>query len=269
MSDEPGKTDPGTLNPKFLRLPPGLAETGDPVEGNPFPPEDVRHGMWQRATRDAVERVSRLKADWLVWQETQAELHPTVAPETLREFLKEKRRVLVEEFQIWAGRVTQVVLTDADVRRTDDWLVGYADSFLQFQATQMMSYGVPVRGVERELSDLRNTLTAVVLHWKAEARRVCRLREADREEHQATGTPTPRSQHPASVSALKVRAGWLRAALDTRKWTVQDLARHGGPDPKTIRRILAGDAVRETVLERLAQGLSAKGPVRLDDIPND
>jgi hypothetical protein len=70
------------------------------------------------------------------------------------------------------------------------------------------------------------------------------------------------------VSMLPLRAEWLRKRLSERAWNRNDPLRQRGPDPKTIDKILAGAAVREDVLEKLANALSSKfAKVTLLDIP--
>ena len=67
-----------------------------------------------------------------------------------------------------------------------------------------------------------------------------------------------------------MRAKWLRLRLTERAWNRHDPHRRRGPDPKTIDKILAGTAVREDVLERLANALSDKSEkVTLLDIPQN
>jgi len=66
------------------------------------------------------------------------------------------------------------------------------------------------------------------------------------------------------------RASWLSLRLRERAWDHNDPWRHSGPDRKTVDKILAGQRVREDVLEKLCIALSAKnGKVQLLDIPND
>jgi hypothetical protein len=47
------------------------------------------------------------------------------------------------------------------------------------------------------------------------------------------------------------------------------LSRQGGPDHKTVQKILDGFSIREDVLKKVADGLSNKGKVSLLDIPRD
>jgi hypothetical protein len=69
------------------------------------------------------------------------------------------------------------------------------------------------------------------------------------------------------------RATWLGDRLRERAWSKYDVTRHGGPDQKTVQKILDGKHVREDALDRLVKALSAapeskKLPkVNLLDIP--
>jgi hypothetical protein len=66
------------------------------------------------------------------------------------------------------------------------------------------------------------------------------------------------------------RSAWVRERLTERSWDRNDPLRQRGPDPKTIDKILAGKAVREDVLEKLADSLSRKfAKVTVLDIPRD
>jgi hypothetical protein len=72
----------------------------------------------------------------------------------------------------------------------------------------------------------------------------------------------------ANPTRYPVRAAWLQAHLVERNWTKHDLARYGGPDPKTTQKVLDGLSVREDVLRKIAEGLSARGTkVNSTDIP--
>lgn len=71
------------------------------------------------------------------------------------------------------------------------------------------------------------------------------------------------------------RAAWLKDRLRERSWNKNDLSRHGGPDRKTVQKILNGQQIREEGLEKVATALSKahaskKLPqVALLDIPQD
>jgi hypothetical protein len=89
----------------------------------------------------------------------------------------------------------------------------------------------------------------------------------------ADGQPLPvvrRQSAPGANPSHPNRAAWLQDRLTERAWNPNDPARQGGPDRKTMRKILNGGAVREDVLEKLASALSKKhGRVSLTDIPRD
>jgi hypothetical protein len=71
-------------------------------------------------------------------------------------------------------------------------------------------------------------------------------------------------------AAFPKRAAWLTAEMAKRSMTPYSLHKAGGPDPKTIKRILDGVPVREAKLVLIVNGLShANDPVRLDDIPSE
>jgi hypothetical protein len=66
------------------------------------------------------------------------------------------------------------------------------------------------------------------------------------------------------------RALWLADRLRERSWNKNDVASHNGPDRKTVQKILDGYAVREDVLEKLANALSQKrSTVEVLDIPQN
>jgi hypothetical protein len=52
------------------------------------------------------------------------------------------------------------------------------------------------------------------------------------------------------------RAVWLDKRLCERSWNKHDASRQGGPDHKTVQKILDGMRVREDLLEKLAKALS-------------
>ena len=71
------------------------------------------------------------------------------------------------------------------------------------------------------------------------------------------------------------RASWLKDRLQERSWNKHDVSRQGGPDRKTVQKILDSQQIREDVLEKLATALS-KAPaskklpnVTVLDVPRD
>jgi hypothetical protein len=233
VADDQSRSDL-PIDPSLLRMPRGYDATGDPVEGNPYPSTHPLHAFWARETRDAEEKVARLKSEWLSVQETEFSQPPQSVEEMVafnERFWAKKRRVLCREFEIWAARGIQMVFSDADVRAMDKWLVDLADGYLELNATQMVQAGLPARLIEPRQRELRTDLGAVVLHCKAEARRICGLRQAEREapeKVEPSQTKTPHNGDELSKRFQK-RAQWLRQALESQRWTVQDFERFGGP----------------------------------------
>ena len=75
--------------------------------------------------------------------------------------------------------------------------------------------------------------------------------------------PAPERRHP-------LRAAWLQKQLDEHGWSKYRLAAFGGPDPKSVQKVLDGLAVTEEVFQKVLQGLSAGGvKVDLDKVPKD
>jgi hypothetical protein len=94
------------------------------------------------------------------------------------------------------------------------------------------------------------------------------VRRAERRPSQAPADATDDCDR-GSRRCFPLRAEWLRSQLAERAWNRNDPLRQGGPDPKTIDKVLRGEQVREDVLEKLAKSLSAKhSRIDLLAIPN-
>ncbi len=64
------------------------------------------------------------------------------------------------------------------------------------------------------------------------------------------------------------RALWLKDRMLERGWSNTDSSKYRGPDRKTIEKILRGEAVRNDILEKLADALSHRyAKVSVLDIP--
>jgi hypothetical protein len=64
------------------------------------------------------------------------------------------------------------------------------------------------------------------------------------------------------------RMAWLKKCLLERGWSTSDPYTHGGPDRKTVEKVLRGERVRNDMLEKLAAALSQKcSQVSVLDIP--
>jgi hypothetical protein len=86
--------------------------------------------------------------------------------------------------------------------------------------------------------------------------------------------PTVKKSGPAPFPR---RASWLKERLRERAWNKHDIRRYGGPDYKTVQKILDGKIVREDGLEKLVEALNKKkkaseitlSEITLSDVPTD
>ncbi len=78
-----------------------------------------------------------------------------------------------------------------------------------------------------------------------------------------------RPAQAAEVARFPRRAAWLRMQMRKRgHLTAHRLAELGGPDEKTIKKILDGHPVRDVVIEKLAAVLSSEEEIGFRDIPS-
>jgi hypothetical protein len=151
------------------QLPANLQHAGDPVDGNPFPADDLRHKVWKDATLKAEEEACRVNSEFLkqspagqqgfvewVQQGKMASAAQYFATWTLA--------LCVAKFDIWAKRGVHVVWSETAVKAYDQWLCNFAQSWLNAQEKlDNLSHSA--------LLDLRSRLVERVEYWKAEARR--------------------------------------------------------------------------------------------------
>jgi hypothetical protein len=95
--------------------------------------------------------------------------------------------------------------------------------------------------------------------------------EAQEQSQEAERTVDSTDRSAAKVEAVfPARASWLKDRLLERGWSNSDPSGHEGPDRKTVQKILRGEAVRNDVLQKLADALSQRyGKVNVLDIPQD
>ena len=146
-----------------FRLSDSFASVGDPVEGNPFPLDASLHTVWIEATRKAEEAVCTSSALLNLPSRTSEDWATTL---------------ILAKFDAWAERGASVVWSDRAVQHYDQWLVSYANSWLD-EVAQIYRSAPPGDPVYGWLTRLRNRLGGQVHAWKAVARRACA-------EHQST-----------------------------------------------------------------------------------
>ena len=95
--------------------------------------------------------------------------------------------------------------------------------------------------------------------------------EAQEQSREAERTVDSTDRSAAKIEAtFPVRASWLKDRLLERGWSNSDPSEYQGPDRKTVQKILRGEAVRNDVLQKLADALSQKhSKVNVLDIPQD
>jgi hypothetical protein len=152
-----------------FRLPDSFASVGDPVEGNPFPVDHPLHQVWIAATRKAEDEVCHNTSTALL------NLTPGAAEDWTA-------TIIIAKFDAWAQRGASVVWSDRAVQHYDQWLVAYANDWLDV-ATLPFIAAPPTESVARSLMELRNRLGAQVHAWKAVARRACAERQSTLASH--------------------------------------------------------------------------------------
>src|SRR5215204_4463088 len=90
-----------------IQLPTDFRSAVDPVDGNPFEPEDARHAAWAAATRAAKEALHRSHAEPVA-------LLPTNTSESVDFFTN---RVVLPALDAWARRGLSAVSSEQDVHR--------------------------------------------------------------------------------------------------------------------------------------------------------
>ncbi len=166
-------------DPPDVRLPESFAESGDPQDSNPFPAGDPRYDVWEEATREAEEEVCRINEDALGGRKSFGDwvLNPVHPHDGLLE-------VPVAKFDVWARRYIKVVWTDAQVASYDQWLLNYANAWLDVLARRL-DESPPPFSVEEALIEARNRLGNRVQFWKGEGRRY----RAEQQAHAAASEP--------------------------------------------------------------------------------
>lgn len=114
---------------------------------------------------------------------------------------------------------------------------------------------------------VENTLAALVKEGTAWARReeLRRLAEGSKGDVRKAGG----GKGAALMQRFPNRALWLKDKLLERGWSHSDPSEFGGPDRKTIEKILRAEPVRNDVLQKLANALSKTTKVMVFDIPQD
>jgi hypothetical protein len=153
MSSLSDRSDPSE---RFV-LPDSHGSAADPVEGNPFPVDDPLHTVWRRATQTAEEDVCHIRSRAL----------SDLASHDSSEW---PGAYVVATFDAWAKRGASVVWSDRAVQHYDQWLVVYANAWIDAVTLPFLAT-TPAPAIGRMLVEVRDRLGARVQAWKAAARR--------------------------------------------------------------------------------------------------
>jgi hypothetical protein len=171
------------------RLPDSFSSSGDPCDGNPFPPNNQRHEVWAAATKRAEEK----------WARESAQLMGNLAPHNAHEWFP---TLHATRFSVWAERGVHVIWSDKEVELFDGWLLNYANAILDDLAAffERRPPPLPADGI---IVDVRNRLAQQVQLWKAEARRYRAAQEVHRSR-------TSEDEVVATAALVKRRNGLIR-----------------------------------------------------------
>ena len=177
------------------------------------------------------------------------------------EFCEYSSALLDAEAQHYISRAQ----TESDLRLCLEAVVACIESEVM-QECDRPSHDFHCPKMERRQA-IANALADRIEHWIKRYRQEKHKTQTtlkDGVSHEGQGYKTVKS------TTFPKRASWLNDRFVERGWNRNDPLRHGGPDPKTIDKILNGTEVRPDVLERLAVSLSKKyQKVILTEIPRD
>jgi hypothetical protein len=176
---QPASTVEGDSAVKQNTAPKFFDVATDPCDENPFPVRDVRHGIWQRATRRVEEELSQMTGFLTEAYKVRAENERKRVMDEIITYGRplgviSMAPVLVPIYQLkfdsWAWRGLAAIAGDDDLPIYDSWLVKYAQSWIE-----LIEGRDQPEVVKRPLVDaLQTALQGRIGHWKSEARKHCR-----------------------------------------------------------------------------------------------
>jgi hypothetical protein len=195
-------TSGGMANlPDLLNLPTGWLSSGDPVEGNPYPADDPRHRVWDDATHRADEESCRFNSHVIATSRINS-------PDGAVNWVC---ALVVGRFDIWARRGVHVVWCDAEVTAYDQWLLNYAEAWLNDLNIADSFRSLVSR--DALLSEVRLHLMGRIEWWRAEARRYVSLQKTHLENGKnemdpaAAGLTGNRAEPAQETGAQETAAG--------------------------------------------------------------
>lgn len=181
----------------------------------------------------------------------------------LRKFANHLPPAMVEQF---LERLAKEALPDSSREKLEEYKGRLREQFNQDRENSDRERDGSDREAHRQLSQMLKESLASPL-----ARRT--VGEVARSQAEVTGglpKEAPACTRNNPEPPFPKRASWLRDKLRERSWNKHDLARQGGPDHKTVQKVLNGFPVREDVLQRIADALSKRtSAVTVLHIPQD
>jgi hypothetical protein len=184
----------------------------------------------------------------------------------------------------------KTAIADGLTQRSEHWIkIAESDhDAIMVRAQWALDRANQINKVEKSIEDYLSrggTITPDIITSFVKATRLSveQIRDAVEQPIEAM-IPTPRIVAPTFVippsninaetheEAFPKRAAWLKDRLKERAWDRNDIARCGGPDVKTVKKILDCKFVRVGAFEKLVTALNhhrtAKA-VSILDIPSD
>lgn len=217
----------------------------------PFEDGDPRRELWLMAARIGREAEARLQAEML------AKLPNARADEAVGLLVETQVRRFDYTFSLGLASVSDyssAALFEHTLARGHAYLLEWFENLVRDKAPWLLETGL--------VGQLRLRLDQRVAHWTAEGLRAARNVELNVDSAPPQAAAAGSAAEAVSAipgPAFPARGAWLQSELDKRGWTVHDPHRFGGPDYRTVRKILAGDPVAQVVLEKIASALSSKG----------
>jgi hypothetical protein len=248
--------------PDPTKLPQSLLSSVDPVNRNPFPETDLRHGAWNEATRVATEAVHRLNAKVL-------EQSRERALEGVPGYHKTMNDLAIGKFDIWARRGIAVVWDAPMVTVFVRFLFTLAEDWLRLvkaEAEQCERDTGRDFFVETLLVGLKVSLIQRLEYWRAEGQKYAAEQTAYFETLKATKQTRDRIVTRATIAR---RERLVRAFRKKNGMTVPDLARRAGVSETALRGVIKedrrrfGEGSQEALLGALS--ISAEDWYRADD----
>jgi hypothetical protein len=225
------------------RLPSDFTSAVDPVDGNPFTPEDPRHAAWASATRIAEEELHRSHAG-------PVPVLPATTSESVNFFWN---RALLPALDAWARRGLSAIASERDVQQYGDWLHRYLNSWLD-ELARYFEWREPPFPAEVVLLEVRRRFVRRTEFWKAEA---ChRLGEIESRAREAAATASPVT--PELIARRKRLVSEFRTAKDL---SMVAFSRSVGLSSTAIRGMIHEDKTRFAAAKQ-SQLLKALGVTR-------